>query len=131
MRRTAYIALDPSLHARDGGVTAEPAGEPTAWGARLLQALAHPIRLGILRSLLRGTSCVTDFVTELDCEQPKVSQHLKVLRDSGLIACRTEGRKRCYSLRSSEQTREVLRALERLRDATATDGSSEVSCMED
>ncbi|MFH2010964.1 MAG: hypothetical protein ABI333_30470 [bacterium] len=47
-----------------------------------------------------------------------------------LIICRTEGRKRCYSLKSPEQMQAVLRAMERLRDATA-DGSDAVSCTDD
>lgn len=95
-----------------GGAPTDSAVDAEAM-ARLLSALSHPIRVRILERLLcskPGDCCVTDFVEELGAEQPKVSQHLKLLRDAGLIACRTNGRKRCYSVIRPTFVRTVLEA---------------------
>ncbi len=82
--------------------------------ARLLSALSHPLRVRILQSLLQTERCVSDFVDVLDADQPKVSQHLKILRESGLIACRAEGRRRCYALRQPDFVRHVLETADRI-----------------
>ena len=87
--------------------------------ARLLSALANPLRLRILRQLLKETACVSEFVEELGEEQPKVSQHLAVLREAGIIRCRAEGRKRCYSAVRPAQLRELLGCLEGLLQGPA------------
>jgi ArsR family transcriptional regulator, arsenate/arsenite/antimonite-responsive transcriptional repressor len=59
---------------------------------RLLQALAHPARLAILRELA-GTSevCACDFTSCCDVAQPTVSHHLKVLKTAGVIASERRG----------------------------------------
>jgi ArsR family transcriptional regulator len=54
--------------------------------AGLAKALAHPVRVRIMRLLLdRTTCCCGDLVDELPIAQATVSQHLKVLRDAGLV----------------------------------------------
>ena len=54
--------------------------------AGLAKALGHPVRVKIMRLLLeRTTCCCGDLVDELPLAQATVSQHLKVLRDAGLI----------------------------------------------
>jgi len=108
----------------------EAASRPTE-AARLLGALANPLRLRILRKLLQDTACVTDFVDTLGVDQPKVSQHLAVLREAGLIRCRAEGRKRCYSALWPEGLRELLGCVEAL--LAARDGgadSHDLNCNE-
>ncbi|MCA9569898.1 MAG: winged helix-turn-helix transcriptional regulator [Myxococcales bacterium] len=66
--------------------------------AALFAALGHPTRLCLLRKLAAGACCVTELTDATDALQPKVSRHLGVLRDAGLVVCRTEGRRRCYRL---------------------------------
>ena len=51
----------------------------------LLKTLAHPARIRILEELVEGVKCVSDFEETLDISQPNVSQHLKILKDAGLI----------------------------------------------
>jgi ArsR family transcriptional regulator len=52
----------------------------------LAKALGHPVRVRIMRLLLeRTTCCCGDLVDELPLAQATVSQHLKVLRDAGLV----------------------------------------------
>ena len=99
--------------------------------ARLLSALANPIRLRILKQLVRDTACVSDFVGLLAVDQPKVSQHLAVLRESGLIQCRAQGRKRCYSAVSPERLRALLGCVEALlADRPVGDVAGDERCIE-
>ncbi len=61
--------------------------------ARLLKALADPTRLRILSLLSRheGEVCVFEIVESFTLEQPTISHHLRLLRDSGLVDCRKKG----------------------------------------
>jgi ArsR family transcriptional regulator, arsenate/arsenite/antimonite-responsive transcriptional repressor len=64
-----------------------------------LKALAHPVRLGIALQLAReGGTCACDFADLFGVSQPTVSQHLKVLREAGLVQTRREGTQIYYSL---------------------------------
>jgi ArsR family transcriptional regulator, arsenate/arsenite/antimonite-responsive transcriptional repressor len=64
-----------------------------------LKALGHPVRLGIaLRLAAEGGTCACDFAEIFHVSQPMVSQHLKVLRDAGLVRTRREGTQIYYSL---------------------------------
>ena len=63
------------------------------------RALGHPARLRILRTLAeRGTCICGEIVDELPLAQSTVSQHLKVLKEAGLIAGEIEGSAVCYFL---------------------------------
>lgn len=65
----------------------------------LLRALAHPVRLEMMRQLAsRPETCACDFTDVFAISQPTVSQHLKVLREAGLVSTRRRGTQICYSL---------------------------------
>lgn len=65
--------------------------------ARVAKALGHPSRVGILRTLLARDRCVCgEIVESLPRAQSTVSQHLKALRDAGLIRGEIEGQTVCY-----------------------------------
>lgn len=65
----------------------------------MMKALAHPARMQIVRYLSENPQCITgDIVEALPLAQATVSQHLKVLRDSGLICGTIEGPATCYCL---------------------------------
>jgi DNA-binding transcriptional ArsR family regulator len=66
--------------------------------AELLRIMAHPIRIRILEELIKGVKCVKDFEEFLGINQPNLSQHLSVLRNSGVIDYYVDGRLRCYFL---------------------------------
>jgi DNA-binding transcriptional ArsR family regulator len=67
--------------------------------SELFKALAHPARLAILRYLAETRTCITgDFSDELPLSRTTVSQHLKELKDAGLIMGTIEGVKTCYCL---------------------------------
>lgn len=70
-------------------------------------ALASPIRRELLRLLLhQGPQPVAQLAMNFDMRRPSVSEHLKVLRDAGLISERRSGRQRIYRL-EPEPLREV------------------------
>lgn len=79
-------------------------------------ALSDPTRRRILTALRHGARPVGELVEELDVSQPTVSKHLKVLRDTGLVATRAQGQKRFYSL-EPQPLRDVTQWLEELLTA--------------
>jgi DNA-binding transcriptional ArsR family regulator len=60
--------------------------------------LAEPTRRRILDRLRRAESSVGDLVDALGLSQPAVSKHLKVLREAGLVTCRTAAQQRIYRI---------------------------------
>jgi DNA-binding transcriptional ArsR family regulator len=67
--------------------------------AALAKAIGHPARVQILRILVRKSSCVCgDIVDELPFAQSTVSQHLKMLKDAGLIRGEVDGPRVCYCI---------------------------------
>jgi ArsR family transcriptional regulator, arsenate/arsenite/antimonite-responsive transcriptional repressor len=67
--------------------------------AQLAKAIGHPARVQILRLLVRRTSCVCgDIVDELPLAQSTVSQHLKVLKEAGLVRGEVDGPRVCYCI---------------------------------
>jgi DNA-binding transcriptional ArsR family regulator len=67
--------------------------------AILAKAIGHPARIAIIEYLLKTKSCICgDIVKELPLAQPTVSQHLKELKNAGLIKGNIEGNAICYCL---------------------------------
>ncbi len=67
--------------------------------ATLAKALGHPARVQIVRLLVRREACVCgDIVDELPLAQSTVSQHLKVLKEAGLIRGEIDGPRVCYCI---------------------------------
>ena len=67
--------------------------------AELAKAIGHPARVQILRLLVRKDACVCgEIVDELPLAQSTVSQHLKVLKDCGLIRGDVDGPRVCYCI---------------------------------
>jgi DNA-binding transcriptional ArsR family regulator len=64
------------------------------------EAIAQPTRREILRLLAGGECSVGEVVSRFELSQPAISQHLKVLRESGLVNERREGTRRLYSVRA-------------------------------
>jgi DNA-binding transcriptional ArsR family regulator len=90
-------------------------------------ALAEPHRRGILRLLRDQPRSVNEIAGQFDISQQAVSQHLKVLREAGLVAVRPQGQRRLYIARPEGLAglREFLadfwpESLERLKQAVET-----------
>lgn len=67
--------------------------------AVMLKALAHPARIAILQQIINVNACICgDLVDELGLAQPTISQHLKELKNVGLIQGTIEGVSVCYCI---------------------------------
>ena len=78
------------------------------------KALAHPARVAIIQMLLKKQTCICgELVDELPLSQSTVSQHLKELKNAGLIKGEIEGVKTCYCIDEKEwlQAKQYLGAL--------------------
>jgi ArsR family transcriptional regulator len=65
--------------------------------ATLARGLAHPLRVTILRTLLEQGQCLCgDLVAAIPRAQSTVSQHLKILKETGLVAGEIDGPRVCY-----------------------------------
>ncbi|HHV84836.1 MAG TPA: winged helix-turn-helix transcriptional regulator [Petrimonas sp.] len=76
--------------------------------ATITKALGHPARIAIIEYLLKVNACIcNDIVDELPLAQSTVSQHLKELKNAGLIKGNIEGNAICYCI--DETTFEILK----------------------
>ena len=67
--------------------------------ATLTKAMAHPARIAIIDYLLKVDACICgEIVNELPLSQPTVSQHLKELKNAGIIRGSIEGNSICYCI---------------------------------
>jgi len=67
--------------------------------AKMAKALAHPARIAILEQLIQKGSCACgDLVEELPLSQSTISQHLKAMKEAGIIKGEIEGTFRCYCI---------------------------------
>ena len=89
----------------------------TVEAADLLRVLSHPVRLEIVRLTSREELPVGALADRLDLSQPLTSQHLRILRDHGIVAARRDGNRRLY--RADAERADELRAF--LDDLWATD----------
>ena len=86
----------------------------TGRAARLFHALSDRTRLSILQRLRLGERCVCDLTDALDAAQSRLSFHLKVLKDAGLVTDRKDGRWMYYTLNT-----DALAEVAELADALA------------
>ena len=76
--------------------------------ATIAKALGHPARIAIIEYLLKVNACICSaIVDELPLAQPTVSQHLKELKNAGLIKGNIEGNSICYCI--DEKTFNILK----------------------
>jgi len=75
--------------------------------ASIAKALGHPARIAIIEYLMKVNECICgDIVNELPLAQPTVSQHLKELKNAGIIKGNIEGNSICYCI--DEKAIEVI-----------------------
>lgn len=95
--------------------------------AILFHALSDGTRLEIMERLKDGEQCVCDLTNALKSAQSRLSFHLKVLKDAGLIRDRPEGRWIYYSL-NVETLEELEEAVQGLKPSRHRVGSSSKCC---
>lgn len=79
-------------------MTTTAAAPDAARAVALFHALSDETRLAILEMLRGGERCVCDLQADLDAAQSRLSFHLRVLRDAGLVTDRREGRWSYYAI---------------------------------
>ncbi len=84
--------------------------------AELFHALSDQTRLSILQRLRLGERCVCDLTDALDAAQSRLSFHLKVLKEAGLVTDRREGRWMYYTL-NTDALAEVTELVEAMASA--------------
>ena len=90
--------------------------------------MGHPARIAILEFLLEAKSCICgDIVNELPLAQPTVSQHLKELKNAGLIKGNIEGNAICYCI-NEEGFQKIKAFFETLTCKSTTKPSNESCC---
>jgi DNA-binding transcriptional ArsR family regulator len=65
---------------------------------RAFAALADPTRLAIVEELATGERAVGELVAQFELRQPTISEHLKVLREAGLVRVRADAQRRLYRI---------------------------------
>jgi DNA-binding transcriptional ArsR family regulator len=88
-------------------------------GGRALEALGDPTRRAIFESLVASPKPVRELADALPVSRPAVSQHLKVLKESGLVADRADGTRRVYRVRP-EGVAAMREYLDRMWDSALT-----------
>ena len=85
----------------------------TARAARLFHALSDETRLGILECLRSCERCVCELTDHLEAAQSRLSFHLRVLKEAGLVSDRREGRWMYYTLdrQALEEAAGLIQAL--------------------
>ncbi|RJQ53334.1 MAG: ArsR family transcriptional regulator [Nitrospiraceae bacterium] len=92
----------------------------------VFKALSDETRLKMLKVFQKGEICVCDLVSVLDTSQPRISFHLNVLKEAGLIKDRKQGKWVHYSIDDSDMFRRflVLSAMEKIPDGAMTEDFS-------
>lgn len=98
----------------------DPNEHPNDAIGRLAKALAHPVRVQILRFLLEREECVVGAIAdEIPLAQSTISQHLKVLREAGFIHGEVDGPRICYCA-----DRQLIEHLQKLLSGLAESGQA-------
>jgi DNA-binding transcriptional ArsR family regulator len=69
---------------------------------RIYKALAHPVRIKIVRTLRDGPLCVCTLNENVEFSQSNLSQHLKILKDAGILKSDKDGIRILYSIKDDE-----------------------------
>jgi ArsR family transcriptional regulator len=90
-----------------GGIRAAGSDVDDEYLAAMAKALGHPVRVRIVRLLAERRACTTaDLVAELPLAQSTISEHLRILREAGLVRGEIDGPRTSYCV-----NRAALRAL--------------------
>ncbi|TNE80709.1 MAG: ArsR family transcriptional regulator [Bacteroidetes bacterium] len=88
--------------------------------ASVAKALAHPARIAILQHLIKAKSCInSDLVQELGLAQATISQHLRELKEQGILQGNVEGVSICYCI-NPDKWNHIRLLLNELFDAFPT-----------
>ncbi|SHF34314.1 ArsR family transcriptional regulator [Caloramator proteoclasticus DSM 10124] len=83
---------------------------------KIFKALGHPIRYKIVKSLADGPECVCKLNENIEFSQSNLSQHLRILKDAGVVKGEKVGLNIHYSL-ASDEIKELLKVAEEVVEA--------------
>ncbi|MCK0173527.1 MULTISPECIES: helix-turn-helix transcriptional regulator [Mycobacteriaceae] len=98
MKTVSTIAADTEHHHHAAAAPELPGRDVLDTAGELLRALAAPLRIAIVLQLQQSTRCVHELVDALGVPQPLVSQHLRILKQAGVVASERSGREVLYRL---------------------------------
>lgn len=96
------------MHPTNGRIITEDADIKQA--ASFLKAMSHPLRLKILCTLGIDKVSVQDIVEQVGTTQSNISQHLRILRDRGILACHKDANRVYYHV-DNQQTLQLIQML--------------------
>lgn len=70
--------------------------------SEILKAIAHPVRIKIIKQLYDGPICVCNLNKNIDYSQANISKHLKILKNAKIVESKKEGMYRYYKLTNSK-----------------------------
>jgi len=79
--------------------------------AKILQAMSHPVRLQLLEILAQGPTCVCDLIAQTRQRQAYISQHLMLLRQTGMVKSTRLGVNIQYELAQPDMTKKLIRCV--------------------
>lgn len=80
--------------------------------SKVFKALSHPIRIKIVNKLFEGERCVCELLEYVEYSQPNLSQHLKILKEAGIVEHRKIGPNIHYRIKD-ESVKEIFSVAER------------------
>jgi DNA-binding transcriptional ArsR family regulator len=80
---------------------------------KIYKALAHPIRIKIVEQLLDGPLCVCVLNEDVEFSQSNLSQHLRILKDAGILQSEKDGLRILYSIKH-EEIKSLLKVTEQI-----------------
>ena len=101
-----------------------PGPEDIQTVAGLMKQLGDPSRLRIFWILCHVEECVTDIAAMTDMTSPAVSHHLRILKSSGLIVSRREGKEMYYKAAESDIAQRLHHAVEEIMEISCPKGGS-------
>lgn len=101
-----------------------PGPEDIQTVAGLMKQLGDPSRLRIFWILCHVEECVTDIAAMTDMTSPAVSHHLRILKSSGLIVSRREGKEMYYRAADSDISQRLHHAVEEIMEISCPKGES-------
>jgi ArsR family transcriptional regulator len=100
------------------------------WAAKIFKALGHPIRYKIAKFLADGPHCVCELNQDVEFSQSNLSQHLRILREAGLVSSEKDGLRIFYRLTDSS-IGELINRVEALSRLILTQISASISLDEE
>lgn len=80
---------------------------------KLFKALGHPIRLKIVKKLIEKELCVCELVEDIEFSQSNLSQHLKILKEAGILVSEKDGLRVNYRIYNQE-IKDIIEISERI-----------------